>query len=78
MPQIITVEDPLTIVSGGPTQTQLSPIAAGSLPIRTAAAPGPTIGPYTWGIGDGQGGVCIGHIAYLSILLLEAYLSIFS
>ena len=63
LPQIITVEDPLMIVSGGPTQTQLSPItAAGSLPIRTVAAPGPTIGPPTWGIGDGQAGVCIGHV----------------
>ena len=36
--------------------------AAGSLPIRTVAAPGPTIGPPTWGIGDGQAGVCIGHV----------------
>ena len=49
LPQIITVEDPLMIVSGGPTQTQLSPItAAGSLPIRTVAAPGPTIGPVSY------------------------------
>lgn len=40
LPQIITVEDPLMIVSGGPTQTQLSPItAAGSLPITTVGAP---------------------------------------
>ena len=58
---IITVEDPITIESGGPTHTQLSPItAAGILPMSTVGAPGPTMGPPTWGIG-GVAGVCMGH-----------------
>lgn len=62
-PPIITIEDPFTILSGGPTQTQLSPMtAAGSLPIRTVGTPGPIIGPPTWGMGEGKAGVCIGQV----------------
>ena len=39
-PPIITVEDPLTIESGGPTQTQLEPtVAAGKPPIKTVGIP---------------------------------------
>ena len=41
---------------------QLSPIIeAGILPINTVGAPGPIIGPPTWGIG-GTAGVCMGHV----------------
>ena len=59
---IITVAEPLAMVSGGPTQTHISPItAAGILPINTVGVPGPTIGPPTWGIG-GVAGVCIGQV----------------
>ena len=61
LPVIITVADPLTSESGGPTQVALSPItAAGNPPIKTVAAPGPRIGPPTCGIG-GVPGVCIGQ-----------------
>lgn len=66
---IITVEEPFTIESGGPTHTQLSPItAAGILPINTVGIPGPTIGPPTCGIGEGNAGVCIGHVCISDIL----------
>jgi hypothetical protein len=48
-------------LSGGPTQTQLSPrTEAGILPISTVGQPGPIIGPPTCGIG-GTAGVCMGH-----------------
>lgn len=48
---------------------QLSPItAAGSLPIITVGAPGPTTGPPTWGIGEGNAGVCIGQVC-ISVIL---------
>jgi hypothetical protein len=61
MPPIITDEDPFTIVSGGPTQTSMSPTrAAGNPPINTLGWPGPVIGPPTCGMG-GSPGVCIGH-----------------
>jgi hypothetical protein len=67
-PPIITVAEPLTIVSGGPTQTHTSPItAAGIFPINTVATPGPIIGPPTCGIG-GIPGVCIGHVC-ISVIL---------
>jgi hypothetical protein len=47
---IITVPDPLTIDAGGPTQVQLSPTNAAGMPATiTVAAPGPMIGPPTWG-----------------------------
>jgi hypothetical protein len=62
LPQIITVAEPLTMESGGPTQTALSPtVAAGILPINTVAAPGPTMGPPTCGMG-GRPGVVIGQV----------------
>ena len=62
LPQIITVADPFTIESGGPTQTALSPkTAAGILPIKTVGAPGPTMGPPTCGMG-GNPGVTIGQV----------------
>jgi hypothetical protein len=67
LPQIITVELPVEIVSGGPTQTSISPKrAAGSFPINTLGAPGPIIGPPTCGIG-GKPGVCIGQ-ACISVI----------
>jgi hypothetical protein len=63
LPQIMTVADPMTMASGGPTQTQLSPTtAAGILPISTVGAPGPATGPPTWGIGEGKAGVCMGQV----------------
>jgi len=78
LPQIITVEDPLMIESGGPTQTQLSPItAAGILPINTVGAPGPIIGPPTCGMGDGNAGVCIGHIC-MSVILAAGGIFLFT
>jgi hypothetical protein len=58
---IMTEDEPLMMVSGGPTQTAMSPtLAAGNLPISTVGAPGPMIGPPTCGIG-GNPGVTIGH-----------------
>ena len=60
-PPIITVADPLTIESGGPTHTAMSPTrAAGSPAIKTMGHPGPLIGPPTCGIG-GTPGVHMGH-----------------
>jgi hypothetical protein len=48
LPQIKTVAEPLTIVSGGPTQTRTSPTtAAGNFPIKTVGAPHPIIRPPT-------------------------------
>jgi len=47
---IITLDDPFTIVSVGPTQTHMSPTrAAGRLPISTVVSPGDEIGPPTCG-----------------------------
>jgi hypothetical protein len=69
LPPIITLLEPLTIASGGPTHIQLSPIqAAGIPPINTVGAPGPMIGPPTWGIGAGTAGVCIGQVCRSPIL----------
>jgi hypothetical protein len=63
LPQINTVAEPFKIVSGGPTQMQVSPnTAAGSPPITTVGVPGPIIGPPTCGIGAGNAGVCIGQV----------------
>ena len=61
IPPIITVLDPFTIVSGGPTQTHRSPtIEAGKPPINTVGIPGPVIGPPTWGTGPvSMGQTCI-------------------
>ena len=45
---IMTVAEPLAMVSGGPTQTHMSPItAAGIMPRRTVGTPGPVMGPPT-------------------------------
>jgi hypothetical protein len=61
-PQISTVCEPPTIISGGPEHTQVSPKqAAGILLISTVGAQGPMIGPPTCGIGVGNAGVCIGQ-----------------
>src|SRR5688572_3356010 len=61
LPPISTVADPITILSGGPTQVHISPItAAGSFPINTVGTPGPVTGPPTCGTG-GNPGVTIGH-----------------
>jgi hypothetical protein len=69
LPPIKTLLDALTIASGGPTHTQLSPKqAAGIPPINTVGAPGPMIGPPTWGIGAGTAGVCIGQVCRSPIL----------
>jgi hypothetical protein len=51
-PPIKTVVEPITIVSGGPAQEQISPThAAGELPINTVGEPGAMIGPPTCGEG---------------------------
>ena len=56
------MDEPVTMVAGGPTQIQLSPtVEAGSAPIRTVLTPGPTTGPPTCGIG-GNARVCMGHV----------------
>lgn len=48
LPPIITVDEPFTIASGGPTHTHISPTtAAGSFPINTLGTLGPTTGPPT-------------------------------
>ena len=68
LPPIITVAEPLMMVSGGPTQVAISPItAAGSFPINTVGTPGPIIGPPTCGTG-GTPGVCIGQVC-ISVIL---------
>lgn len=75
---IITVADPFTIESGGPTHTQLSPItAAGSPPIKTVGTPGPITGPPTWGMGEGKAGVCIGHVCISVILAAGGIIVLF-
>jgi len=62
LPPIITVADPLAMVSGGPTQVHTFPrVAAGTPPIKTVGTPGGNIGPPTCGMG-GVPGVCIGHV----------------
>ncbi len=61
IPPIITVVDPMATVSGGPTQTHMSPATeAGMPPIKTVAQPGPVTGPPTCGMG-GTPGVTIGQ-----------------
>jgi hypothetical protein len=50
MPPMNTVAEPITIMSGGPTQKRRSDTrAAGSPPIKTVGMPGGRIGPPTWG-----------------------------
>src|SRR4051812_49915117 len=52
LPQMSTVAEPFTILSGGPTQTHIEPtVAAGMFPINTGGPPGELIGPPTWGVG---------------------------
>src|SRR5665213_4197290 len=61
LPPIITVVEPMTIESGGPTHTHISPTTdAGMFPIKTVGAPGPVTGPPTCGTG-GSPGVTIGQ-----------------
>jgi hypothetical protein len=63
----MTLDDPLTMTSGGPTQTQVSEIRAeGKKPIKTVISP-VMIGPPTWGIG-GVPGVAIGQVC-ISVIL---------
>src|SRR5687767_10673577 len=58
---IMTVIEPFTMLSGGPTQTAMSPTQeAGMPPTSTLGTPGPEIGPPTCGIG-GKPGVTIGQ-----------------
>ena len=46
IPPIITEDDPVTIVSGGPVQVSISPtLAAGIPPISTVGQPGGNTGP---------------------------------
>jgi len=60
---INTVNEPLTIASGGPVQVaELPTTAAGIFPINTVSIPGGMLGPPTWGIGDGKAGVCMGQV----------------
>jgi len=60
-PLIITVGEPITITSGGPTQIAISVTrAAGIPPMITFGEQGPLIGPPTCGIG-GTPGVTIGQ-----------------
>jgi hypothetical protein len=67
-PFIITVADPFTILSGGPTQVSVSPTTdAGNFAISTVATPGPMTGPPTWGTG-GKPGVTIGQVCISLIL----------
>ena len=64
-PPIITVAEPFTIVSGGPTQIHKSPTtAAGKPPISTVGTQGPDTGPPTCGFGPGStiGQVCMSEI----------------
>jgi hypothetical protein len=61
-PPIMTVDEPIEIVSGGPVQTHESPtLAAGIPPIMTVGSPGGSIGPPTCGTGPGStmGQMCI-------------------
>ena len=65
---IMTVALPLTMLSGGPTQTHRSPTtAAGTPPISTFGTQGPEIGPPTCGIG-GRPGVTMGQTC-MSVIL---------
>jgi len=64
-PPMKTPDDPLTIVSGGPVQTHISPRrAAGSFPTRTVGSHAGRIGPPTCGTGPGltAGHTCMSPI----------------
>lgn len=74
LPPIMTVMEPLTMTSGGPTQTQVLPtVAAGKKPIMTMGWPGVTIGPPTWGIGGSSGGT-IGQTCMSVILAVMVFM----
>jgi hypothetical protein len=50
IPPIMTVAEPITMVSGGPVHVAMSPtLAAGIPPINTVGHPGGITGPPTWG-----------------------------
>jgi len=51
LPPIITVAEPITMLSGGPAQVHILPtVAAGCPPIKTVGTPGGKIGPPTCGL----------------------------
>src|SRR5215210_7322966 len=53
---IMTFVDPMTMLSGGPVHTHMSPTVAAGMPlISTVGTPGPVIGPPTCGIGGVPG-----------------------
>ena len=77
LPPIMTVAEPITMLSGGPTQVHISPItAAGMLLIITVGTPGPTMGPPTCGMG-GVPGVCMGQVCISVSLAAGGILSYF-
>ena len=68
VPPTMTVADPFTIESGGPTQVHMQPtFAAGMPPISTVGAPGGRIGPPTCGTGP----VVIGHVLWIRQIYLK-------
>src|ERR1044072_3878852 len=72
-PPIITVVEPFTIRSGGPTQMHWSVTrAAGRKPISTCGQPGATIGPPTCGTTP----VTIGHVC-MSVSLAAGGIRLF-
>lgn len=61
-PEISTVTEPFTMLSGGPTHTHMSPTTAAGIPaMSTFGTPGPTMGPPTCGMG-GKPGVTMGQV----------------
>ena len=73
-PPMKTVDEPITITSGGPAQTHKSPItAAGRLPIKTVGTPGPVTGPPTCGLGDANGQVCISVIRAADAIMFNLF-----
>jgi hypothetical protein len=74
LPPIITVVEPMATVSGGPTQTHISPTTeAGIPPIKTVGAPGEVIGPPTCG----TGGVPVVTIGQVCMSVNRAAIGIF-
>ena len=73
-PPMKTVDEPMTITSGGPAQTHKSPItAAGRLPIKTVGTPGPVTGPPTCGLGVANGQVCISVIRAADAIMFNLF-----
>jgi hypothetical protein len=63
MPPIITVAEPLAIVSGGPTQVAVSPTRAAGIKLTITEEHPVTMGPPTWGtVPVTMGQVCISEI----------------